>query len=56
VLAFVQEPGEPVARLGGDFGARHRDGIEAKRRRCLYERGFEVAGVVCGSAQKSRSA
>jgi hypothetical protein len=56
VLAFVQEPGEPVGRLGGDFGARHRDGIEAERRRCLDERGFEVAGVVCGSAQKSRSA
>ena len=32
VMAFVEEPGEPVARPGGDFGPRHRDGIEAERR------------------------
>ena len=56
VMAFVEEPGEPVARLGGDFGPRHRDGIEAERRGGLDQGGFEVGGAGCGSAQKSRSA
>ena len=56
VLAFVEEPGEPGARLRGDFGPRHRDGIEAEGGGGLDQGGFEVGGAGCGAAQKSRSA
>jgi hypothetical protein len=51
VMALAEEPGKAVARLGGNDGQRHRDGVEAERGRSLDQCSFEVCG-----AQKSRSA
>jgi hypothetical protein len=55
-MTFVEEPCKAGARPGGNFGQRHRDGIEAERRGGLDQGGFEVSGVERGLAQKSRSA